>query len=191
MPLIDFTIPASPEAVGMVRRTVVPLLVLSLGLTEEEGENLELMLSELVTNGYLHGCRKRQGHDLGIWVAVADGGRLRVEVTDPALPAVRVQGKRLAWEGGRGLLIISRLAADHGSERDWEAGTRISWFEMDIAALRPVDKDQEEESTAAGSSSDPEPVRPVNTVALAARIADARPAVTVGTIGARPITAAA
>ncbi|MFC5668333.1 hypothetical protein ACFP3U_35900 [Kitasatospora misakiensis] len=95
MHLVDFSISAEPKTVGLIRRTVVPLLVATLTLT---------------------------------------------------------------------------------------AGTRTSWFEMEVAALAP---DQTGEETAAVvSSSDPVPQRPwVNRAALAARIWHARPAPGVGVIG--------
>ncbi|MET8623785.1 ATP-binding protein [Kitasatospora sp. NPDC004669] len=190
MPLVEFETDASPEEVGQIRRSVVPLLTAALTLTPEEAEDLELMVSELVTNGWLYGCRRREGSKLGFRADVAKGGRLRVEVTDPAAPGVRVQRRRGASEGGRGLLIISRLAKEHGSERNWEAGgTRTSWFEMEIASLLP--KESEEETAAAVSSAEAAPTSTVNTAALNSRIRHARPTVVVGTIGPPPLAAAA
>ncbi|MGA5821577.1 ATP-binding protein [Kitasatospora sp. NPDC094028] len=189
MPLVEFTTLASPQVVGVIRRTVIPLLSAALRLTPGEAGDLELMVSELVTNAYLHGCRGKEGTKLGIKADAVGGGRVRVEVTDPAVPAVRGHQRRNTAEGGRGLIIIDKLAKDCGNKRDRKAGTRTSWFEMEVAALLPTES--EGATAAAVSSTEAAPTPGANTTALSSRIRHARPAMVVGAIGPKPISAAA
>ncbi|MDH6107961.1 ATP-binding protein [Kitasatospora sp. MAP12-44] len=193
MPLVEFVTAASPEVVGKIRRKFVPQIKAALGLTDSEAEDLALMASELLTNGWLHGCGKKKGQ-LGFRAHQTEEGRLRVEVTDPAVPrvpATRTQRRRGGYDGGRGLLIITKLAVNHGSRRDRKAGTRISWFEMEVASIKPVEK---EETTVTASTAKAAPgsaptAASPHSAALASRIRHARPAPVVGTIGPRSIAA--
>lgn len=88
-------------------------------------DNIELMASEAIANGLLHGSGQ-------VTVAVFNGGRhLRVEVCDggPANPAAT------RTDHGRGLQIIEALAAnyllEHGSP------TRL-WFDVDLQTEAPA-----------------------------------------------------
>lgn len=80
---------------------------------------------------------------------------------------------------------------NHGSRRDRKAGTRISWFEMEVASIKPVEK---EETTVTASTAKAAPgsaptAASPHSAALASRIRHARPAPVVGTIGPRSIAA--
>ncbi|HEY6744579.1 MAG TPA: ATP-binding protein [Mycobacteriales bacterium] len=84
-----------------------------------------LLASELVTNAVVHGRGPIQ------LLLVEDGDRLRVEVTDaePRLPDG--PGKPAEHdEGGRGLLILDRLADRWGSHPRRPPPGKVVWFEV-------------------------------------------------------------
>ncbi|WP_416980824.1 ATP-binding protein [Streptomyces sp. T028] len=71
-----------------------------------------LVTSELVANAARHG--RLPGHELWLRITELECGGLNVDVSDPvrALPELRGEPE---GEGGRGLLVVSRIAA----ELDW------------------------------------------------------------------------
>lgn len=75
---------------------------------------LELLASELATNALLHGVRSAPGSSVRV-VVDARPGRTRVEVHDacPTLPYIRPTST--LSERGRGLLLVSLMAAAWGS----------------------------------------------------------------------------
>ncbi|MFF3689990.1 ATP-binding protein [Streptomyces sp. NPDC002187] len=127
-----FRVPASAEAVSRARRRVVAI-VRSWGapLDEEALGNLALLASEVITNAIRH-------TEAPCAVCVRwTGRRVRVEVTDadPIKPHAAYAGP--ADEDGRGLLLVSTLAADWGTKPD-RAGKTV-WFECsDIAGGAPL-----------------------------------------------------
>ena len=90
------------------------------------GETAPLLASELVTNAVLHGRTR------AVIEATLSAGVLRVAVRDegrgrPAMDAY----PGLAAEGGRGLLIVSKLSTRWGVEPDADGGKAV-WFELDV-----------------------------------------------------------
>lgn len=84
-----------------------------------------LMASELLTNAVIH---SRSGTDGTLAVTVAHGAaRVRVEVDDQGGPWI--ESPDASGERGRGLIIVSELAAAWGITGD-ENG-RVVWFEID------------------------------------------------------------
>jgi anti-sigma regulatory factor (Ser/Thr protein kinase) len=85
-------------------------------------EVASLLLSELASNAVLHAAS-----DFTVCAQIA-GHRIRVEVDDlsPELPEVVSPAERT--EGGRGLVVVDRLATAWGADRT-EAGKRV-WFEL-------------------------------------------------------------
>ncbi len=71
-----------------------------------------LVVSELVANAVLHG--KLPGQELWLRVAELECGGLNVDVSDPSRALPVLKGNP-GGEGGRGLLLVSRLA----DELDW------------------------------------------------------------------------
>jgi anti-sigma regulatory factor (Ser/Thr protein kinase) len=90
--------------------------------------DLQMVVSELVTNALLHVSPDARDGDIELWGAETPTG-LRVEVIDhgpgftPARPCVPPRGQVT----GRGLLVVDRLVDRWGVRRD-PAGV---WFEMD------------------------------------------------------------
>ena len=117
-------LPADARSAGR-SRTFLAQFCASAGLPGEVRRTASLLVSELVTNAIVHG---RSGANLDTEITP---GVLRVTVTDdsPApLPAVDL-APRTSAEGGRGLLIVSLLAARWGVS---PAGAgKAVWFELD------------------------------------------------------------
>lgn len=87
-------------------------------------EDAQLLISELVTNGFKHGTRGQIVFHLVIGVEA-----LVVEVDDgsPGRPEVRATEPESV--GGRGMILISALAASWGVSED---GTR-TWFALRVS----------------------------------------------------------
>jgi anti-sigma regulatory factor (Ser/Thr protein kinase) len=95
------------------------------GHTEDVGDRLALVTTELVTNAVRHG---RGAIRLA---ATFDVGTIRVEVADEGggflvAAALAIQGSA---EGGFGLKIVDRLADRWGADR----ARGVVWFELDLA----------------------------------------------------------
>jgi anti-sigma regulatory factor (Ser/Thr protein kinase) len=80
------------------------------GLDQDLVEDLQLAVTELVTNAYDHGRHPRQ---LRLW-RVAASGCLRIEVDDASLDRPTLGRSRLADTRGRGLVIVDKLAQNWG-----------------------------------------------------------------------------
>lgn len=116
------TVPPEPERVPYVRRQVVAVLQLW-QLDEDVAGLVELLVDELAGNAVRH-ARTPFSVTL-VW----DGRTLRGEVTDvnPAPPQPKL-GTGLDELGGRGLLLVSRLADRWGFEGHTHGKT--VWFEL-------------------------------------------------------------
>ena len=85
-------------------------------------DDAQLVVSELVTNAVIH------AHTPAHLVVTLRVGRLRIEVTDGGHGSLRPQpwdGRRL---GGRGLLIVDRLAERWGVAHDTDG--KSVWVEL-------------------------------------------------------------
>jgi anti-sigma regulatory factor (Ser/Thr protein kinase) len=99
-------------------------------LPQELETNLLLLTCELVNNSVLHG-EATEEDVIEVELRTTQTG-LRAQVTDPGTgfaPAGR--GRELDEPGGWGLVLVERLAASWGVERDEQ--TRV-WFELAAAA---------------------------------------------------------
>lgn len=115
--------PAIPDQVPGARRFLASLLDGS----PLAGDSL-VCLSELVTNAIQHSRSARPGGQF-IVRAAFDAGTFRVEVEDQGghwAPRADPGGQR-----GRGLLIVSQLAARWGFTTSSDT-SRIVWFQMDL-----------------------------------------------------------
>jgi anti-sigma regulatory factor (Ser/Thr protein kinase) len=117
-----FQVASCPESVAEARAAVTAAAV---GRVDAQMlQTARLLVSELVTNGVVHGG----GSALEVAVHIGDPG-LRVEVTDFGggfLGQPRSAG--LDHTGGWGLFLVQRLSDRWGIERD--GSTRV-WFELD------------------------------------------------------------
>jgi anti-sigma regulatory factor (Ser/Thr protein kinase) len=92
-------------------------------------DGVVVVASELVANGLLHARTPL------VLRVLAREQRMRVEVRDGSRRAPRPIEVSLQTEGGRGLLVVSRLAASWGWEFEGEG--KVVWAEFDRARLRP------------------------------------------------------
>jgi anti-sigma regulatory factor (Ser/Thr protein kinase) len=117
---IKFEVPVGPPAASVARHQVME----ALGelLDEIERSNLELMISELVTNCVRHAGMQEDTGRITVHAAVAPE-RLRIEVCDtghgfdsgpPRLRSFEAPDGGLRPDGGLGLVLLDRLAAAWG-----------------------------------------------------------------------------
>ena len=118
MPEVEIVLPRSREAGRVARRA---LQELKPALAQETADELALLVSELVTNAFLHGHG-----DIAMHVAIRPD-RVRAEISDggggfqAALPRPEDAG-----EGGWGLFLVDELAEAWGVDDD----TSRVWFEL-------------------------------------------------------------
>lgn len=113
------TVDRDASSVALLRRYVD-------GALEMEGigaEDVQLITSELATNAVEHGAGDRM-----MLVLSGDGERVRVELTDGGGGEPRVRAPGAEEENGRGLMIVTAVAARWGVRRDG-GGTRV-WAEV-------------------------------------------------------------
>ena len=118
------TLEALPSAVGEARRWVAAVAEDLLGA--DQGENLRLVISEIVTNALRHGAPGER-----IDLAVTPKPEfLCVQVTDDG-PGLAPRPRALEPEenGGFGLFFVEQLARRWGVTRE-NRRTRV-WFELD------------------------------------------------------------
>ncbi|MFE1175320.1 ATP-binding protein [Streptomyces sp. NPDC058773] len=123
-------LPHIPEAVSLVRRRVRTVLA-GWNLAPDLAEDALLVISELITNAVVHALPPAV---LRLSRVGADGrGALRVEVTDagPATTDGRPVARACPGEHGRGLDIVTALAAESGT-RVHRGG--ITWWAELLAA---------------------------------------------------------
>jgi anti-sigma regulatory factor (Ser/Thr protein kinase) len=109
-PLISFTLPGTPYSVQMARFYVrTALNYHDLG---DYTEDIEAVISELVSNAVMHAGARTFG--LELLRLTGDPGAVAVAVTDPSpLPPVK-RAPATDAEHGRGLLVVDALSARWG-----------------------------------------------------------------------------
>lgn len=126
--LVDLALPVGPAAPGSARQAV---RAATAALPDELRGDLALVASELVTNGVRH-AGLGAGEVVRLRLAV-DDRCLRLEVADAGpgfAPARHPAAPPPGTEGGRGLMIVDRLA-----DR-WGVSSRptVVWCELGLAA---------------------------------------------------------
>jgi hypothetical protein len=117
---VELTIRHAPDAVPKARRFVASSLI---GEADETVADVELLVSELVTNAVLHG-RPPVAVRL-----VLDEGRVRIEVEDtgPDLPVLGRPGSTSMT--GRGLALVAALSSAWGMDPGRRQG-KVVWAEL-------------------------------------------------------------
>ena len=117
-------LPPERSAAAQARRFVREVCA-SWGLVREVIDDIELLVSELVTNAVLHA---RSAARLTIEQL---GDCIRVTVADSSAvpPRLREYGPEAAT--GRGVFLVDRLAREWGVETNDGAGKRV-WFEVAV-----------------------------------------------------------
>ncbi|MFJ9855759.1 ATP-binding protein [Streptomyces sp. NPDC101150] len=116
--------PARAESVPRARRRVAQVLI-SWGL-EPIAEAAESVVAELAANAVLH----TDAQHFGVSVTRIGAARVRLVVTDPDATRPHAEGPADDDEHGRGLLIVSALAACWGADR--VHGGKRMWAELEM-----------------------------------------------------------
>ena len=119
-------LPPLPDAARRARRFIADFCAAA-RLPAELCHTAALCTSELVTNAVIHGRTSATIH------VHRPGTVLRVSVRDdnPRLPPAG-ELPPLSAESGRGLMIVSLLAASWGIEQVADGGKSV-WFELDVS----------------------------------------------------------
>ncbi len=130
------TLPPDLASVPAARRWAVSLC-LAQGLSAEVVGDVALLVSELVTNGVVHG---RSELTLELVIDVGDDGRfsLHVEVADGDSRLPRIETRDAEAIGGRGLGIVTAVADDFGV-RELPFGKAV-WFDLVGAGAGGVER---------------------------------------------------
>ncbi|MEV7614592.1 ATP-binding protein [Streptomyces sp. NPDC089799] len=123
------TLPATPRGAHLARR----LAVAQLTAQSVPFEDAAQIVAELAGNAVTHGRVPGRGFrlSLDLW----PGRTLRIEVADTrseAEPPVAVQPPEPEAESGRGLLLVSALAARWGTEHGLPPLKKV-WAEIDLS----------------------------------------------------------
>jgi serine phosphatase RsbU (regulator of sigma subunit)/anti-sigma regulatory factor (Ser/Thr protein kinase) len=147
---IELVVSDAPDAVPLARREVARALA---GTTEADLDDVNLVVTELVTNGLLHGRRPV----LVRAVVVPDGVRVEVEDSGRDLPVLPVQSTEAMT--GRGLALVARVSAGWGVQPA-TGGGKVVWAEV------------RGQTSTAGQDTDPGFPAEVDVDALLAAFAD-------------------
>lgn len=114
--------PSAIETPAAVRRFVRN--VTAARISNERAEDVDLLVSEVVTNAVKYG-----GGDF-VRVTVAERGPgVRIDVTDHSSDPPRVVAPSADRTGGRGMLLVDRIASRWGIEPIHGIG-KVVWFEL-------------------------------------------------------------
>jgi phosphoserine phosphatase RsbU/P len=123
---VALTLDPTADAPQVARRYVTGALT-SYG-AEEHNDVAALLTSELVTNAVVHAASAVE-----IEVVADDGGvTVRVRDADTGPLVMRASGGSELDEGGRGFLLVDRLADGWGTEH--RGGRKTVWFRLSTAA---------------------------------------------------------
>lgn len=121
---VERTFPADPQSVPAARRFATGVLRDS---PADARESIELMVSELTTNGIRHGQTSFR------LVIEQTPDQIRVEVTDGGSGRPQMRFPAPDEPTGRGLQIVDMLSEEWGVDRDGASGKTV-WFTVSVAA---------------------------------------------------------
>jgi len=124
---LTVTVPASPDAAVALRRAVRSL---DRYCGEKTAADVELLVTELATNGVKHAQISSDGNTITLDARV-DPHVLRVAVRDRGRAFQPELRRGRSEPGGWGLVLVEDIAERWGVER--EPSTTV-WFELPIAA---------------------------------------------------------
>jgi anti-anti-sigma factor len=134
---IELTLPRDLRSPARARAEVREAMA---ALSRDDRAVAVLLTSELVTNAVIH-TQESEGETIGLLITVAPA-RVRVQVFDPGAGFDPERPPpRAPDEGGRGLLLVDRLASRWGAGEltgsSWRFGV---WFELDHGSISLADE---------------------------------------------------
>ncbi|MFF2077604.1 ATP-binding protein [Kitasatospora sp. NPDC058162] len=152
---VTMRFPADRASISSVRHWAQRVIE-ELGLGNEELISLtgdvKVVLSELATNGVVHGCEGgRPDVTLDAALGLTENGALRVCISDPGagLPEMRAVDREAV--GGRGLALVLALTDRFGVDSPARGGKSV-WAEFDL--LSPARAASATTVTAAAARAD-------------------------------------
>lgn len=131
MPETQWRLSHGPRSAGRARALLRAQLT-DWNIDDDIADTAELLLSELMSNAIRH-ARTPTGRQIGVRVAQYDG-RLRVEVADANNARPERRRAKADDEQGRGLAIISALAARWGCCPRLHGIGKATWAEIPLPA---------------------------------------------------------
>ncbi|MFD6245446.1 ATP-binding protein [Streptomyces roseolus] len=123
---VAVSLPSSPACVPTSRQVAAEAMARWGGIPAAVADDALVVVSELVTNAVLHGGGGRAEEVVGLRIEHY-GDELVVEVTDGTSRPARLKTAGAAETGGRGLLLVTRLAKDWGvSDKNRTTWARLS-----------------------------------------------------------------
>ncbi|MGQ4484381.1 ATP-binding protein [Streptomyces sp. SAS_281] len=110
---VAVSLPSSPACVRTSRQVAAEAMDRWGGIPAAVADDALVVVSELVTNAVLHGGEGSAEEVVGLRIEHC-GDELVVEVTDGTSKPARLKTAGAAETGGRGLLLVTRLAKDWG-----------------------------------------------------------------------------
>ncbi|MFG2296579.1 ATP-binding protein [Streptomyces sp. NPDC048603] len=130
------TLPATPRGARLARR----LAVAQLAAHSVPFEDAAQVVAELAGNAVTHGRVPGRGFRLSM--DVRPGRTLRIEVSDTrseTAPPLAVQVPSVEAESGRGLFLVSALAARWGAHQELPP-LKTVWAEIDLSPANSPDR---------------------------------------------------
>ncbi|MGW7304046.1 ATP-binding protein [Streptomyces sp. NPDC054835] len=115
-------LPSAPAYVGMSRRVAVGAMERWSDIPSAVADDAVLIVSELMTNAIVHGGGTDTQQAIGLRIE-HNGDHLLVEVTDGNTKPARLRTAGGKETGGRGLLLVTRLACNWGTRNE----NRTTW----------------------------------------------------------------
>ncbi len=122
-----FHLPARRTSVPEARRRVTALLR-AWGARQQVRDDVELVVSELITNAIRHTDSEKVGCELRL-----AGAHIRIEITDqggPQASAPHAQPGSVDKECGRGLFLVGALSERWGTRLDATGPGRVVWADL-------------------------------------------------------------
>lgn len=123
---VTISLPSSPTCVRTSRQAAAEAMERWGGIPAAVADDALLVVSELVTNAVLHGGDGGAEEVVSLRIEHC-GDELVVEVTDGTSSPARLKTAGASETGGRGLLLVTRLANDWGvSDKNRTTWARLS-----------------------------------------------------------------
>ncbi|AZP19883.1 ATP-binding protein [Streptomyces aquilus] len=133
---VEWQLPRHPRSVGRARE-LLRQRAADWKLPDEVTDTAVLLLSELMTNAYRH-ARVSPGREIRVRCVLGDDRRLRVSVSDADETMPTFRNPSPEDESGRGLILLTLLADQWGTEPRPHGVGKTIWFSLDLDVTTPA-----------------------------------------------------